>query len=154
MDDLPGPIESRTSQAVEARHAGHDVMLRRAADIALDFRRSLENRLQRPAKSVAEMRQVFAAPVPEEGRDGLGVLEELAALAGPGLAAMSGPRFFGWVIGASHPVGVAADWLTSAWGQNCGNHTATPSAAACEEVVASWLLDLLDLPRESSVGFV
>lgn len=26
---------------------------------------------------------------------------------------MTGPRFFGWVIGASHPVGVAADRLTA-----------------------------------------
>jgi glutamate/tyrosine decarboxylase-like PLP-dependent enzyme len=67
---------------------------------------------------------------------------------------MAGPRFFGWVIGSSHPVGVAADMLTSAWGQNVGNHTATPSAAAAEAVAARWLLDLLDLPRECSIGFV
>jgi glutamate/tyrosine decarboxylase-like PLP-dependent enzyme len=66
---------------------------------------------------------------------------------------MTGPRFFGWVIGGSHPVGVAADWLTGAWGQNAGNHHATPSAAAVEAVAAAWLLDLFDLPRESSVGF-
>ena len=26
---------------------------------------------------------------------------------------MTGPRFFGWVIGGSHPVGVAADWLSA-----------------------------------------
>src|SRR5690606_20794829 len=57
-------------------------------------------------------------------------------------------------MGQSHPTGVAADWLLSAWGQNVGNAHATPSASACEEVAARWLLDLLDLPRESSVGFV
>ena len=67
---------------------------------------------------------------------------------------MTGPRFFGWVIGASHPAGVAADWLTAAWGQNAGNHEASPAAAAAETVAAKWLLDLLDLPREASVGFV
>jgi glutamate/tyrosine decarboxylase-like PLP-dependent enzyme len=67
---------------------------------------------------------------------------------------MTGPRFFGWVIGASHPVGVAADWLTAAWGQNAGNHVASPAAAAAETVAAKWLLDLLDLPRDASVGFV
>ena len=49
---------------------------------------------------------------------------------------------------------MAADWLTSAWGQNTGNAHATPAAAACEEVAGAWLLDLLDLPRECSVGFV
>ncbi len=63
------------------------------------------------------------------------------------------PRFFGWVMACSHPVGVAADWLTSAWGQNTGNHVAAPAAAAVEAVAAGWLLDLLDLPRDASVGF-
>ena len=58
------------------------------------------------------------------------------------------------MIGASHPVGVAADWLTTAWGQNAGNHAATPAAATAEAVAAKWLLDLLDLPRTASVGFV
>src|SRR5262249_23753260 len=71
-----------------------------------------------------------------------------------GLAAMTGPRFFGWVIGATEPAGVAADWLASAWGQNTGNATATPTTCAVEETSGRWLLDLLDLPRESSVGFV
>jgi hypothetical protein len=45
------------------------------------------------------------------------VIDELARAAEPGLMGMTGPGFFGWVIGASHPVGVAADWLTSIWGQ-------------------------------------
>lgn len=82
------------------------------------------------------------------------MIDTLVALSEPGLNAMCGKRFFGWVIGASHPVGVAADWLTSAWGQNAGNHQAAPAAAAAETVAATWILDILDLPRESSVGFV
>jgi glutamate/tyrosine decarboxylase-like PLP-dependent enzyme len=128
-------------------------MLRHAAEIAMAFRRSLDERPQKPGKSFADMRQAFAIPLPEQGRDSLAVIAELAALADPGLAIMTGPRFFGWVMGASHPVGVAADWLTSAWGQNCGGHTVTPAAAACEEAAANWLLDLLALPGEASVGF-
>lgn len=82
------------------------------------------------------------------------VIRELVALAEPGLAAITAPRFFGWVMGGSNLTGVAADWLTSIWGQNAGNHMATPAAAAAETASAAALLDLLDLPRESSVGFV
>ena len=82
------------------------------------------------------------------------VIRDLIALAEPGLAAISAPRFFGWVMGGSNPTGVAADWLTSIWGQNAGNHMATPAAAAAETASAAALLELLDLPRESSVGFV
>jgi glutamate/tyrosine decarboxylase-like PLP-dependent enzyme len=74
-------------------------------------------------------------------------------LLGPGLVGNTAPDFFGWVMGASHPVGVAADWLTSDWGQNAAIYATSPAAAIAEEVVASWLVDLLRLPRESSVGF-
>jgi glutamate/tyrosine decarboxylase-like PLP-dependent enzyme len=102
----------------------------------------------------AAMRKGFDAPTPEQGKAASEVIEELVTLSTPGLRAMTGPRFFGWVIGASHPAGVAADWLTSAWGQNAGNHEASPAAAAAEVVAAKWLLDLLELPREASVGFV
>ncbi len=93
------------------------------------------------------------APLPEDGMPAADVVDELAGIAEPGLMAMPGPRFFGWVLGASHPAGVAADWLTSAWGQNTGYHTPTPATSALEEVAASWLLEVLDLPRQSSVGF-
>jgi glutamate/tyrosine decarboxylase-like PLP-dependent enzyme len=146
---------SRQREAVlDAWKPEYEAALRCAAELALGFRRALASRPQTPAKNVAEMREAFIAPLPEAGSDGRLAIEELAALAEPGLAAMPGPRFFGWVIGASHPVGVAADWLTSAWGQNCGTHAATPAAAACEEAAANWLLELLDLPRDASVGFV
>lgn len=97
---------------------------------------------------------MFDAPTPEQGRDAEAVLEELNTAAAPGLRSMTGPRFFGWVIGASHPMGVAADILTSAWGQNAANHVISPAAAAAETISARWLLDILDLPREASVGFV
>ncbi|MEO8758839.1 MAG: aminotransferase class V-fold PLP-dependent enzyme [Devosia sp.] len=99
------------------------------------------------------MRERIAAPTPETGKDAGDVIDELVRLAEGGLMPITGPRFFGWVMGASHPAGVAADWLTSAWGQNAGYHTPTPAAAAFEEVAEGWLLDLLDLPRASAVGF-
>ncbi|MGH6883741.1 MAG: pyridoxal phosphate-dependent decarboxylase family protein, partial [Hypericibacter sp.] len=134
--------------------AADELMLDRAAKHAVAFRRSLGTRPQRPQKSFGDMRQVFAGPLPAQGRDGVELVEELVARTEPGLSAMAGPRFFGWVIGASHPAGVAADWLTSAWGQNAAGHTSTPAAAACEEIAARWLLELLELPPECSVGFV
>ena len=121
---------------------------------SIGFRTSLPERPQRPRASYEDVRAAFDRPTPEHGTAPIAVIEELATMAEPGLHAIVGPRFFGWVIGASHPVGLAADWLTSAWGQNCGNHEAAPAAAAVEEVAARWLLDILALPKESSVGFV
>lgn len=129
-------------------------VLEMAASAARAYRDRQGERLQRPAQSYAEALAAFRAGVPESPAEPADVIADLVARAEPGLHATVGPRFFGWVIGGSHPVGVAADWLTSAWGQNAGNHTASPAAAAAEAVAAGWLLDILRLPAESSVGFV
>jgi glutamate/tyrosine decarboxylase-like PLP-dependent enzyme len=125
----------------------------RAADHAASYREATADPIGTPC-GYADALAMFDAPTPEQGQPAALVLDELVASASPGLRAMTGPRFFGWVIGASHPVGVAADMLTSAWGQNAGNHFASPAAAAVETVAGRWLLDVLDLPRQCSVGFV
>jgi glutamate/tyrosine decarboxylase-like PLP-dependent enzyme len=110
--------------------------------------------MHRPEQRYEDLQAAFDQPTPEQGAAIGAVIAELTALAEPGLANMIGPRFFGWVIGATGQAGMAADWLTSAWAQNAGNAEATPAASACEEAAGRWLLDLLDLPRTSSVGFV
>ena len=74
-------------------------------------------RRSRPALGYREVLARFAEPVPAEGLAPAAVIEELAAKAEGGILGMTSPNFHGWVTGASHPAGVAADWLTSAWGQ-------------------------------------
>lgn len=144
MDDAPRP--GGLSAASEAA-------LRRAADHAIRFREGVDTRPIGPAADYAAMLAGFGGPVPEAGLPPEQIIDDLAASAGPGLMAMVSPRFFGWVVGASHPVGVAADWLTSAWGQNAPSATATPAAAAAEETAGRWMLDILDLPRDAGFGF-
>ena len=128
-------------------------LFQEAARLAAGFRETAFAR-HMPSGNYATSLAVFDEPLPGAGSDMLEVIRQLAVGAEPGLHATTGPRFFGWVIGGSHPVGVAADFLTSAWGQNAGNHVAAPAAAAVETIAARWLLDLLKLPAESSVGFV
>ncbi|MBW9115153.1 aspartate aminotransferase family protein [Rhizobium cauense] len=125
-----------------------------AASHAARFRDLADNRLHRPSHDYAAAVDAFAAPLPERASPMGDVLDALVTAAEPGLHLTTGPRFFGWVIGGSHPMGVAADFLASAWGQNAGNHTVSPSAAAVETVASRWLLELLGLPPCSSVGFV
>jgi glutamate/tyrosine decarboxylase-like PLP-dependent enzyme len=126
----------------------------KAAEHAADFRLSTGVRPHFPEQAYAEALATFSEPLPQGSTSAEAVLDDLVARAEPGLHLMTGPRFFGWVIGGSHPVGVAADMLVSAWGQNVGNHVATPAAAAAETIAAAWLLELLGLPAKSSVGFV
>ncbi len=82
------------------------------------------------------------------------MIDLLAAQGERGAIASGSPRYFGFVIGGTYPVALAADWLTSAWDQNAGIYATSPVSSMVEEVAGRWLLDLLDLPRESEVGFV
>ncbi|MGK9054004.1 pyridoxal phosphate-dependent decarboxylase family protein [Neorhizobium petrolearium] len=131
-----------------------ETLFSNAARLASRFRESASGRPHRPLQDYADAVRAFSDDLPDRGTDMEEVLELLVEKADPGLHLMTGPRFFGWVIGGSHPMGVAADFLTSAWGQNAGNHTASPAAAAVELIAARWLLDVLSLPRGCSVGFV
>jgi glutamate/tyrosine decarboxylase-like PLP-dependent enzyme len=106
-----------------------------------------------PAASAAELRERFDIGLPDQGRDGVDVVERLAFAAREGLVNNTHSNFFAWVQGASHPVGVAAEILTSAWGQNAGIYLTTPASAIAEEIAAKWLIELLRLPEESSIAF-
>lgn len=125
--------------------------LARAAEYGRNFRHT-QHPLH-PTANADELRRLFDIGLPDAGRDPVAVLNDLIKAAEPGLVANTDPRFFAWVMGASHPAGVAADWLTSIWGQNAGIFQTAPAAATAEEAAAKWLLDLLDLPRQSSIGF-
>lgn len=125
----------------------------RAAEHAARFRETLPAGPARPTLDYHQMRERSSAPTPETGTDAQAILDELAELAEPGLMPTVGPRFFAWVMGASHPAGVAADMLVSAWGQNAGYQSTSPAAAALEEMAERWLLDILDLPAQSGIGF-
>jgi len=132
----------------------HRDVFERALEHACTFRDSLSDMPPRPVRSATELTALFDGPTPEVGQDPVAVIDALNAAARPGLTGSTGTRFFGWVIGASQPAGVAADMLTSAWGQNAGAYGTSPAAAVAERVASRWLLDILRLPGECSVGFV
>ena len=82
------------------------------------------------------------------------MVRDLAERAEPGLMASGSGRFHGWVIGGALPAAIAADWLVSAWDQNSAMAEPFPATTMIEQVAAGWVLELLDLPRDASVGFV
>jgi glutamate/tyrosine decarboxylase-like PLP-dependent enzyme len=101
----------------------------------------------------ADLLAALGGPLPIEGSDPAAVIEELARRADAGIVAQAGPRYFGFVTGGAVPVSVAADWLTSAWDQNALVYVHAPAVAVMEDVVGAWMLELLRLPADSSVGF-
>ena len=126
-------------------------LARQAMELAVGYRST--DHSPRPTASLEELQSRFRVPLPEQGRPGEEVLADLVAATEGGLAATTQPNFYAWVMGSSHPVGVAAEWLVTSWGQNAGTYDTAPAAATAEDAVSRWLLELLDLPRESSVGF-
>jgi glutamate/tyrosine decarboxylase-like PLP-dependent enzyme len=128
--------------------------LKLAAEIATQYIDSLDTRPVSEEPDPQTLRRRLAKPLTDDGLPPLQVLEELDADARDGLLHTASGRFFGWVIGGTTPVSLAADWLTSAWDQNAAAYACSPSAAIIEEVAAGWLKDILGLPRHASYAFV
>lgn len=129
-------------------------LLRRAAEIAGDYLEGLPERPVGSKATVEEMRQALGGALPEVGETPESVLDNLAGAADPGIVATAGPRYFGFVVGGTLPVAVAADWLTSTWDQNAGLFVLSPANSVAEETAGAWLRELFGLPSEASVGFV
>ncbi len=102
--------------------------------------------------TVARLREL-ERPLPDAPTDPAATLAELDGYAAATMA-MSGPRFFGFVIGGSLPAALAANWLATAWDQNTAFSAVPPLTARLEAVAARWLIDLLHLPEGTGVGFV
>jgi glutamate/tyrosine decarboxylase-like PLP-dependent enzyme len=127
--------------------------LARAHDHATAWLGSLADRPVPPQASVDEIVARLGTGLPDGPTDASEVVDLLARACEPGLTAMPSGRFYGMVIGGSHPAALAADWLTSAWDQNAGLRDLTPAHSAVEDVASAWLLDLLGLPATSAVGY-
>ena len=103
---------------------------------------------------IADVHDALGRAMPDSPQDPREVVERLVEAVEPALLTSQSPRFFGWVIGGTYPVSLAADWLVGAWDQNAAMRTTMPGTAAVEELAATWLLDVLGLPSGAAVGFV
>ena len=128
--------------------------LKRAAELAAEYLDSLDKKKVSEEPDPQAIRSSLHKELTDEGLPPLQVIEELADDARDGLLNTANSRFFGWVIGGSVPVSIAADWLTSAWDQNAAAYACSPTAAVIEEVVGEWLKEILGLPQQASYAFV
>ena len=129
-------------------------LLENSAERAIRYLEDLPERAVAPSPASISALSAFEeqladAPVAPEM-----VIRQLDELGSPASMAMAGPRFFGFVIGGSLPVAVAANWLAAAWDQNAAFYSVTPAAAAVEQAALGWLLDTLGLPAGCGAGFV
>ncbi len=120
---------------------------------ARNYLEGIEQRLPFPDQAARAGLSVFSEAFPDEGRDAVETLRMLDIHGSPATTASNGPRYFGFVIGAALPAAAAAERLMLAWDQCAATHDTSPIAATIEKIAGRWLLDALDLPRESAVGF-
>jgi glutamate/tyrosine decarboxylase-like PLP-dependent enzyme len=129
-------------------------LLTDASARAIRYLEALDSRSVAPHPSDVARLRGFDEPLPMHRTDPTEALRLLDEIGSPATTAMAGRRFFGFVIGGSLPIALAANWLAGAWDQNTGLHRPSPGTAYIEQVALRWLLDILGLPRESGGAFV
>jgi glutamate/tyrosine decarboxylase-like PLP-dependent enzyme len=131
-----------------------DQLLKSTAERAARYLDRLPERAVGPAPQAIQALARFDEPLPEQPTDAEAVIALLDEVGSPATMASAGPRFFGFVVGGSLPAALAANWLATAWDQNCGLQVLSPIAARLEEVAQGWLVELFGLPPGTGAGFV
>ena len=96
----------------------------------------------------------FDVPLQDEPMSAEQVIEELDRIGAPATMAIAGPRYFGFVNGATLPAALAVNWLSTAWDQHGAFFVNSPPGTTLERIALRWTTELLGLPAESVGGFV
>ncbi len=128
--------------------------LDRAYQSALAYLRGVRDQSTHVGVTQAEVLARLGTTLPETGEPTQNVVEALIEAADGAVAPTTGGRYFAYVIGGTHPAGVAAEILNAALDDKPGTPLVTPFGCAIDRLVGEWVLELLDLPRQASVGIV
>ena len=132
----------------------HGDPLRAAAEAALDYVASVTERPVFPDRVAIDGLEVFDEPLPAGPSDPGETLRFLHEHGSPATVASSGPDYYGFVTGGTHPAALGASWLTSAWDQNAALPVMSPVSAHLHHVVRRWVVELLGLPAATELAFV
>jgi glutamate/tyrosine decarboxylase-like PLP-dependent enzyme len=128
-------------------------LLSRTLQYALKYQNSVMERPVFPRPEDIMALDGFREEWPDAGYSAISTLDLLHDLGSKGTVATTGGRYFGFVTGGSLPSAMAADWLLTAWDQCASLPVLSPVSAVIEDVAGGWVLEALDLPRDSMVAF-
>jgi glutamate/tyrosine decarboxylase-like PLP-dependent enzyme len=129
-------------------------ILDEAAGRARRYLSTLNGRSVAPSAAAIEALGELDEPLPERSSSPAETLALLDRTVSSATMGMAGPRFFGFVIGGSLPVALAANWLAGSWDQNAALYEVTPGVARIEEVTSRWLVELFGFPPATAASFV
>jgi len=107
-----------------------------------------------PKKSALNNLSKFDEELPINSTKAENVLEQLNKYGSSATTATLGGKYFGFVVGSSLPIGIASKKLATFWDQVAAMEVTSPICAKLESVVAKWVIDLFNMPKEAGVGFV
>ena len=114
---------------------------------------ALPDRRVSPAPdSIAGLKQLDV-PLQDLPINPAAVIAELDDIGSKATVACAGGRYFGFVTGGALPATMAANMLAAVWDQNAVLETASPVASFIEEVCRKWLVSVLGLPPQTTIGF-
>ena len=93
-------------------------LLREAAERAATYLSNLGTRPVFPSSAALSRLTELGGKLPDAPSDPEKVLELLDEIGSPATVASAGGRYFGFVVGGTLPVALAANWLAAAWDQN------------------------------------
>jgi len=129
-------------------------LLEHTAHRSISYLENLAARGVAPSADAVANVSRFDEALPDRPTQSEEVIRLLDEIGSPATMATVGPRFFGFVIGGSLPVTLAAHWLAGAWDQNSALYNTSPSTAFIEQIALRWLVDILRLPPGSGGAFV
>jgi glutamate/tyrosine decarboxylase-like PLP-dependent enzyme len=129
-------------------------LLEKAAIKSISYLNSLESRRVGPSQLNLKEFDKLNTTFQDDPVDPEEVISLLSEVGAETTIANAGGRYFGFVIGGSHPVSLAANWLAGAWDQNGGLEVTSPINAKLEEITSVWLKEILPVSESSAVGFV
>jgi hypothetical protein len=111
-------------------------LLEDAARRAISYLDSLNARRVYPTPEAIANLEKLDEPLPDEPTEPEAVMRLLDEICTPATMAMAGPRFFGFVIGGSLPVTLAANWLVGSKQRALRGHTGDCPAGAGRPALA------------------
>ena len=130
-----------------------DQLISEIINRANQYLTALPDRRVSPAPdSIAGLKQLDV-PLQDLPINPAAVLAELDDIGSKATVACAGGRYFGFVTGGALPATMAANMLAAVWDQNAVLETASPVASFIEEVCRKWLVSVLGLPPQTTIGF-
>ncbi|CAM1352696.1 pyridoxal phosphate-dependent decarboxylase family protein [Tenacibaculum halocynthiae] len=142
-------IQNKMFQEIRSKEIFNQVQ-----QYSYEYLNSIFNRNVYPSEEALDNLSVFNEELPENSTKATKVIEQLNTYGNPATTATLGGRYFGFVAGSAVPVGLAAKNLGTYWDQAPAMNVLSPIGSKLESVVEKWLVNLFNLPKKTSAGFV